>query len=187
MENAIILLTGSLFLALFIERLLELLKSLYDVIEIQTKRHTKWNELSGKIGQQLYARISSTKADSKYEDFHIKLVFQYLFSEHPDYKGSYLVSADKIRTIFVKYLSKLVGIVLGLIFAFTTDTNLFVLIDQSTPSTQSLPSIFTTTWLTGNFGELLTGIVMGLGAGPMHKFIVALERARKNRKNTGLV
>ena len=187
MENALILLTGSLFLALFIERLIEIIKAIYDVTELQTKKHNRWTELSKKIANQLYARLSEKSTESKYENFHLKLVSQYLFSEHPNYKGSMIVSTDKIRTIFIKYLSKLLGIMLGVIFAAISGINVFVLIAESTPNVQQAPALFTSDWLSGGLGIFMTGVFMGLGAGPMHKFIVALERARKKRVNTGLV
>ena len=187
MEKAIVLLASSLFLALFIERLIEMLKALYDVVETKRGRHARWNDLAQKVANQLYSRMTENKGDNKFEDFHLKLVSQYLFSNHPHYQGSLVVSSDRIRTIFMKYLAKVVGVVLGVIFACVTDINVFVLVEQSTPRTEELPQILSTSWLTGGFGVFFFFFFMGLGSGPMHKFIVALERARRKRKNTGLV
>ena len=187
MENAIILLSGTLLLALFIERLVELIKALYDVFEVQTGRYKHWNELSRRIANQLYSRINTKTTDSKYEDFHLKLVSQYLFSEDPNYKGSLLVSTDRVRTIFMKYLAKTVAILVGLVFVFVTDINVFELVRDATPASEELPPVLANEWLNGGIGLFITGIMMGLGAGPMHKFIVALERARSKRKSTGLV
>ncbi|MDX1692512.1 MAG: hypothetical protein R3208_02030 [Ketobacteraceae bacterium] len=187
MEKALILLTGSLLLALFIERLIEVIKSIYDAYEVQSGRYKKWNHLSARIADQLHTRITTKTSDSRYEDFHLKLVSQYLFTEDPDYKGSLLVSTDRVRTIFMKYLSKLVAVVLGILFAWMSGINVFVLVEKSSPANQTLPEVLANGWLEGGLGLFITGIIMGLGAGPMHKFIVALERARKKRKNTGLV
>lgn len=187
MENAVILLSGTLLLALFIERLIEIIKALYDVFEVQTGRYQHWNELARRIANQLYSRINNKTTDSKYEDFHLKLVSQYLFSEDPNYKGSLLVSTDRVRTIFMKYLTKLVAVFVGVVFAFVTDVNVFVLVREATPASEQLPTVLANGWLSGGVGLFITGIMMGLGAGPMHKFIVALERARKKRKSTGLV
>jgi hypothetical protein len=87
----------------------------------------------------------------------------------------------------MKYITKLVAVVVGVLFAWITDINVFVLVRDATPANEQLAPVLTADWLTGALGMLITGIVMGLGAGPMHKFIVALERARKKRKSTGLV
>lgn len=187
MENAIILLAGTLLLALFIERLVETLKAIYDVYEVKNGRDKGWESLANRIADQLETRIANQTKASKDDEFHLKLVFQYLFSSDPNYRGSLLVSSDKIRTIFMKYLAKLVAIILGIGFALTTNVNVFVLVSQSTPENESFPEMFTASWASGSFGMVLTGIMMGLGAGPMHKFIVALERARQKRKPTGLV
>lgn len=186
MQNAIILLAGSLFIALFIERLLELLKALHDVREAKESRYQHWNKLSQQIANQLYHRLNQSN-NSKYENFHIKLVSQYLFSEHPDYQGTHLISANKVRTIFVKYLAKVLGITLGIGFCLLTELNIFVLVKAATPPTETVPELFNSQFLTNNLGVVLSGVMMGLGAAPMHKFIVALERARQKRKNTGLV
>ena len=187
MENAIILLAGTLLLALFIERLVEIIKAIFDAYEVKSGRYTRWNEFSRRIADQLHTRITTQTTDSKYEDFHLKLLSQYLFSKDANYQGSLLVSTDRVRTMFMKYLSKLVAVMMGLLLAFTTQVNVFVLVAQATPSSQTLPQVLNNDWLNGGIGLFITGIVMGLGAGPMHKFIVALERARKKRKTTGMV
>lgn len=187
MENAIILLAGTLLLALFIERLVEVVKALYDAYEVKSGRHTRWNALSRRIANQLHTRITTQTTDSKHEDFHLKLLSQYLFSKDANYQGSLLVSTDRVRTMFMKYLSKLVAVILGLLLAFITEVNVFVLVAEATPRSESLPKVLHNDWLNSGIGLFITGIVMGLGAGPMHKFIVALERARKKRKSTGIV
>lgn len=187
MEKALIVLTGTLVLALFVERLLETLKALYDVWEVKSGRYKHWENLANRIADQLHSRISRQEENNKFENFHLKLVSQYLFSTSPDYQGSLLVSADKVRTIFMKYIAKLASILLGLVLVAFTDINVFVLVQESAPKSETLPSLFQSPWLTGGLGVFITGVAIGLGAGPMHKFIVALERARKKRKPTGLV
>ena len=264
MEQAIILLAGSLLLAMVIERLLEILKAIFYVYESRlqktkstdaadeealrvsventgndfqpTRRRDKvlqaltkpmfvpdpnkvkekkekeeqdkkekkdkagdpakqeiyWDKLARRLAQFLFSREqgkvgSNMTMSGRGNAFHLDLLAQYVFSDDPQFQGTRVLSADRVRMMFVTYVAKIIGIVLGIALACYGDLNIFVMIHDATPPSQEVPDLFTAPALQGVAGHVVTGIAMGLGSGPMHKFIEALERARSKRKSTGIV
>lgn len=185
-DAALVMLTAAIFFALIIERLLEIAKCIYDYVEARNDWSEFWNRRAVSIRERLQNRLEKTK-DNKLQ----KTVFKYLASryvntDHPGYEGAQVISAKKVRTFMVKGVSKFLSVALGLAVAFGVGINVFDLIGVWTKTNSELPipmGLFKAelpNWL-----ELtISGIVMGLGSGPMHKFIAALERAKRKRKST---
>ena len=108
-------------------------------------------------------------------------------TDHPGYEGAKVISASKLRSFTVKGVSKSLSVLIGIVIAFSVEINVFNLIAQWTKTGEALPLGLFEVNLPSWLELLITGVVMGLGTGPMHKFISALERAKRNRKSTDAV
>jgi hypothetical protein len=182
---ALILLSASIFFALIIERLLEIIKSVYDFIEAKYDWTDFWNQRALSIRERLQNRLESAR-DPKEKSFVGDLASRYLNKAFPGYEGVPVISANKLRSLTVKTVVKSVGIITGIVIALFVGINVFELVavvTQSDPDVAIPLGVFDVK-LPGWLGCVITGIIMGLGSGPMHKFIVALERARKKRQST---
>ena len=185
-DAALVMLTAAIFFALIIERLLEIAKCIYDYVEACNDWSDFWNRRAITIRERLQNRLEKTK-NSKLQNTVFKyLSSRYMNTDHPGYEGAQVISAMKVRTFMVKGVTKFLSVALGIAVAFGVGINVFDLIGNWTNTSSELPvpaglfKVELPTWL-----ELtISGIVMGLGSGPMHKFIVALERAKRKRKST---
>lgn len=181
---ALILLTAAIFFALVIERIMEIAMCIYDYVESKRDWGTFWNRQAVNIRERLQNRLEKAKASKAGKEIFEYLAARYVNNDHPGYAGAPVISADTVRAFAVKGISKIVAAILGIGIAFYLDINVFTLIakwtDTSSAVSLGLFQVHIPDWL----GYLLTGIMMGLGSGPMHKFIVALERSRQNRKST---
>jgi hypothetical protein len=87
-----------------------------------------------------------------------------------------VLSADVVRAAAVRTASKVIGVVLGIAFAFWQDVDLVALYHglarDGTAKVCGLEHVLHVT---------LSGVALGLGAGPVHKLITAIERANKKR------
>ena len=169
--SALILLTGAIFISLVIERLLEILKSLFDVLEAKHNWHIFWNEQALKLRQKLENFIASDVV----QDLSAKLGMARVQIRDTAYANSVSISVSQLRSFAIKYAAKLLGIVLGITVAWIAEIDMFLLIDRMLHPNDT--PIVNHPWLT----QMLTGIAMGLGSGPMHKIISRMEKAKNSR------
>lgn len=181
---ALILLTSAIFFALVIERIMEIAMCIYDYIESKCDWGTFWNRQAVNIRERLQNRLEKAKADKAHKDIFEYLASRYVNNDHPGYAGAPVISADTVRAFAVKGISKIIASILGIGIAYCLEINVFTLIAKWTASTSAVSLGLFEVSLPNSLGYILTGIMMGFGSGPMHKFIVALERSRQNRKST---
>jgi hypothetical protein len=187
MENAnaaLIMLTAAIFFALIIERLLEIAKSIYDYIEAKKDFGGFWNRRAISIRERLQNRLEKAKENKLQKTVFKYLASRYVNANYPGYEGAAVISANKLRNFTIKSVSKTTGAVLGIAVAFSLGINVFALITQWTNSPDAISLGLFQVDLPNWLEYTITGVIMGLGSGPMHKFISALERARRNRKST---
>jgi hypothetical protein len=178
-DGALLLLTGSIFLSLVIERLLEIVKGIYDVFEAKLDGAAFWNRRAAKLQSQLHYTLRAFGSDTPPtggERLRLRAALWRLRPDDPSYWAAPAISAAKLRTIWVKNLAKVLGLVFGISVALAANLNVFALIDAILGGEQQ-----TTALLAGKVGVVLTGAAMGLGSGPLHKIIAALERAKNRR------
>ena len=168
-EQSIILISGVLFISLIIERLLEILKSVFDYMEVKYGWHQFWNNKAIRLQTQLDELLNSENVKT----LPARFGFERLQIKELAYNNSATISVDKVRTYAIKYATKVCGVVLGIIIALTAEIDLFNLIDGMLNNLDSKPHLFT---------QICTGVAMGLGSGPVHKVITAMEKARNKRK-----
>ena len=66
-------------------------------------------------------------------------------------------------------------------FALIEELNKAALADAELTTVQKY---FSAQYIPGWLGQVVSGIAIGIGSGPVHKLISALERSRQQRKDT---
>jgi hypothetical protein len=185
-NSAIILLASALLISLVVERLLEVINGLYRLIEIKSNGYRYWNSKAERIQRRLQQfRLSGEEENSvsmRTQAIRSQIIGSFLSrfrAEEGPYSEVESISAEKIRKFSVKFAAKIIGVIIGVAIALLADIDIFKLIDQMLNPEAKLEY--------GELAEFLhkvaTGIAMGLGSGPLHKIILALEKAKKKRKN----
>jgi hypothetical protein len=159
----------TLALSLVVERILEMLKAAYDMMDSRRDLHRFWTKRAEDVRRGLQSRLRI------FEYTNPKAVARLLgrFNEMllgPDhgYTGTVpVIAGDLVRAVSVRVMMKVIGLALGLTFAavYGLDMRALVLGEPVTPS-----------WV------FLTGVAIGLGSSVVHKMIVALEKKRAARQ-----
>ncbi|HET9441541.1 MAG TPA: hypothetical protein VFO52_15300 [Longimicrobiales bacterium] len=158
----------ALGLSLVVERILEMLKSLYDMLDSRLDLHRFWTHRAEDTKRVLQNKLRI------FEYANPKAVARLLSKSNevmlgPDhgYTGTIpIISGDLVRAVGIRIVMKTLGIAIGLTFAivYGLDIRALVLREAATPA-----------WI------VLTGIAIGLGSSVVHKMICALEKQRETR------
>ncbi len=183
LTKPVLLLGLAMILALIIERLVELIKGILYHLEAHADASKRWTQRAERVRNRLEVRLDQCKAgDQQGFDLIMALASRYLSESDPAQGGLMAVSADKLRTMTLKGWLKSLSIVMGIAAAFVFEIDILVLVELAMQETDK-PASYEPQF----FGTLLAGVSMGLGAGPIHKMITALEEARElRRKARGL-
>lgn len=192
LKTPVIMLASAIMLAILVERLIEFLKNIVDYYSSKlfyarfdennndvNGEKDFWTKLAIKISQKLEIRLDNAKSNGQAEfNLVMGLATRYLSPNTGENDGLFAVSAAKIRGIYLKIVLKVLACVLGIILAWSMNIDIVELVkitvgDGEQDINSYDPSVF---------GFIVTGISIGLGAGPLHKIIVALEDARKKRE-----
>ena len=179
LNTPVLLLSFAIILALAIERLLEIIKSIYDYFDARIMKSRGWTRHAEQIRDKLERRLNQVDNEHQLKVI-MSLALRYLSVPDSRQAGAMTVSADKVRTLIIKVTFKTLAIILGIIFARLFDIDILELSKYSMQySKEALVLIkYNPTW----YGIILSGVAMGLGTGPLNKIIQALEKARKSRK-----
>lgn len=178
LTKPVLLLGLAMILALIIERLLEIGKSIYDYMDARSNSTDRWTKKAQQVRDHLEIRLDTAKADNRNDfDLVIAMASRYLSPSGPGQSGLRAVSADKVRALATKAWFKTIAIFLGIGCAWLCDIDVLKLVELSMLKTEEVRT-YDSSW----FGILMAGVAMGLGAAPMHKLIAALEKARELRR-----
>lgn len=180
----------ALLLAMLIERMLEIVRGTADYFEAKAGDAGKWTKKAEAIRDTIELRLDAAKAGNA-QDFNLvmRLLTWYIKRNDSAQGGAFVISADKIRMLTLKVSYKIIAVLLGLVFAALLQIDLLELVRGSQllaadpkllaadQATISGAINYQPRW----YGIALAGISMGFGAGPLHKIISALEKARKGR------
>jgi hypothetical protein len=171
-----------LALALLIERFLEVLKSVYDYIDLRMGLDAYWTKRAQALQEKIEANIKAL--EKGHHERIAALVRQFgdkIIGSNDN--GVITVSGDLMRATMVRFTAKLIAITTGIGLALCFHLDL-VSIWQAAVGDNSPISGYRLGTLPK---ELLTGVALGLGSAPMHKIITTIERQQKKRqaKNTG--
>ena len=181
LTTPVLLLGLAMILAIIIERVIEIVKSLYLYLDARKDFSPWWTRRAERVRDRLETRLDYAKAGDQHQfDVFMSIASRYLSPSEPDQGSLISVSSDKIRTIIIRIVTKGIAIILGICFAYLFRIDVLQLVELSmmnpVPQNQYFP---------GHLGMILAGISMGLGAAPMHKIIMALEASRRLRKRGG--
>lgn len=179
-----ILLSLILALSFLIERMLELLKSFYDFWDSKCDLYKFYTRRAYKTRDRI---VNKLKAFEFLKPKHIQPTlnrFQELFLHKKDgYSGTVpMLSGDLVRVVYVRIISKILGIGLGIIFAYSMHLDLLhIWQDAGGEFSKWVPKINSE-----NLRIALTGIIMGLGSGPVHKIVQSIDKKREQKELEGV-
>ena len=175
-----VLFTLVLALSLVIERVLEILKASFDLIDNHLNKASYWTRKTLKLKNRLehklriFEYIEPEKASIIMQRFRSMLL-----NGQSGYSGMIpVLSADLVRVVKLKIQLKLIAIALGIFLALSLKIDL-VEIWQTAAQEASLLKIRIDI---PTIRMIFSGIIMGLGSGPVHKVITSLERKREKMK-----
>ncbi|ASP39139.1 hypothetical protein CHH28_10805 [Bacterioplanes sanyensis] len=174
-HQALMLIATTLFFAFLIERLTEIVMALFEYGEVRFGWYRFWQRRAARIAQTL-----AQPRDAAWQQEIQRALERYLSREA---NGVTAVAVAQVRRVYLQVVTKVLSVVVGIILAWLFDLNLFAAIDQlNNAATEQASPYFSAQLLPHGLALVLTGLVLGLGAGPLHKVISALDRARKNNK-----
>lgn len=183
-KTALILLASALFFSLLIERVLEVLMAIVAYVEARIDATRFWNGHAQVIARQLQQRLDLARGHADLERTILDMVAG-LLSDNGHGGRSVVVSAARVRKLAITTATKLVGISMGVSLALGLHINAFTLLETLATGSSGSGDLFQAN-LPHSLGCILTGVAMGLGSAPVHKFIVRLESARKFRQTIKL-
>lgn len=166
-----------LALALLIERFLEVLKSVYDFIDLRMGMDSYWTRKALELQNKLEANIKALeKGNHERIAGLVREVADKLIGGGDN--GVITISGDLVRATTVRFAAKLVAIFLGVGLALCFKLDIISVWQSALPD--KLP---VSGFQLGTVSkEILTGIALGLGSGPMHKIITTIEKQQKKKQ-----
>jgi len=184
LNKPVLLLALAMFLAIGTERLLELIRALIEHIEARAGAGDRWEKKARTLRDRIEARLDNAGAGtSSALRMALSIVCRHLSPAPPESGGLIAVNVDQVRSMSIRVTCKILGIVFGIGLAFLFGIDLFALVNEELHGGKgciSIPGVACIR-LPPQLGTIVSGVAMGLGAGPVHKMIVALERARRTR------
>lgn len=162
-----------LALALVIERILELIKTGIDVVDGRRNWCRFWDGRALATRDYLERRLRIFEYVDKKEAAGLLRRFndRLMSTQSADTGAVPVICGDLIRTLWVRIGTKAVGIVIGIIFAYAFKLDFLSVLQHPTDLQPHFEG--RQAWA--------TGVILGLGAGPVHKIITKLEEKRDER------
>lgn len=185
LTRPILLMTLAMILAIAIERLLEIIRSVRDFVEARNPVfQDRWYARAEKLRGYIEKRLDNAKGGSHGAFNAVLTIVARQLSVNPDGQdgGPLAISVDKVRSASIRLRYKTLAVALGITFAFLFRIDLVELVristDQMTTDPKALQDICATVP-----GMIITGVAMGFGSGPVHSLITTMEKARRLRKS----
>jgi hypothetical protein len=179
-----------LILALLIERFFEIVKSIYDFFDSRLNWHHFWTERAKTLRDILEKKMNVFEYVDPKNAKAILVRFQELIlNEDGEDSGNIpLISGDLVRAATIRTILKILAIMIGIWLAFRLKIDLITIWQNAQEEirfTAGLPKI--ADYMEPKaYGIILTGIAIGLGSGPVHKIITAIERKREKHRKEGV-
>ena len=183
LTRPILLLALAMVLAIGIERLLELLRAARDYFEARSDSYgKKWEQKANSLRERVEARLDNAKGTNASSFQTVLIIVCRQLSPSPNNKEGLLsISVDKVRSMSIRVRYKILSIALGIGFAFVFQIDILELVKISTEHSNTELASSSEDINRTIHGMVISGIAMGFGAGPVHKLITAMEKARKSR------
>jgi len=161
-----------LVLALFVERLIEVLVAIFNYIEIKFRLYRFWNRQAGRhqLRFERWYGFQREGAEGK------KKLFDWVIWKtiiEPAYAGGkYIISANLIRLSYIRVGTRVLAFGLALLLAITQGLNLVDVIEQIIPMAKKV-SVVTQS---GFFRLILSAFAISIGSEPLHHLIGRIEK-----------
>jgi len=181
--NATVLFVLVLALSFVIERFLEVVKAVYDLLDSRLDWYKFWTEQAIKLKDRLEKRMRIFEYVDPQNVQSILQRFRGVFlNEQGDYSGTVpVLSGDLVRAFSIKVGSKFLGILAGIGLALCLKIDLIEVWKEASEG-----AIWAKMTTSTNFNFIISGIAMGLGSGPVHKIITKIESKQKQRGQKGV-
>lgn len=161
-----------LVLALLVERFMEVLMECWNYLEWKADLNELWNRraeaLRRKFELKARSQVLSQKLDISGLIYQLRHV---ILSHKKGYSGTIpIISADQIRQVVLSTSARIVASLLGIALCLAAGVNLVEILGIG--FLQSWPGFVQVT---------VSGVVIGLGAEPVHNIISSVEKRRKDR------
>ncbi|HDP99858.1 MAG TPA: hypothetical protein ENN22_11835 [bacterium] len=170
----------ALALCFLVERFMEIVKSLYDLLDSRFDWFKYWTKKTYRIRNTLENRLRIVEYAGKRNTAIVLNKFkEKLMNEAEPSEGEVpVLSGDLVRAVTIKAYSKIIGITAGILLAFWMKVDLFDVF-QSAMSDSSL-------WIVNiksqSWRIVISGAIIGLGTDPLHKFIRTIENRREKKE-----
>lgn len=178
-----VIFTLALALSLLIERFLEVLKSITDLLDSRYDWYKFWNRRTASLRDKLEHRLNVFEYVRPETAASVLNRAKSIFLKTPDKEitNAPVISGDLVRAFYIKVIFKVVAIALGIGLAFWFNVDLVAIwTDAKDPNKP--PSFIDIDIRSETLRIIFTGVALGLGSGPVHKIIVAIEDRRKQRE-----
>ncbi|MDW7681919.1 MAG: hypothetical protein SCK70_15260, partial [bacterium] len=163
----------ALALCFLVERFMEIVKSLYDLLDSRFDWSKYWTRKTYQVRNILENRLRIVEYAGKRNTAIVLNKFkEKLMNEAEPSEGEVpVLSGDLVRAVTIKAYSKIIGITAGILLAFWMKVDLFDVF-QSAMSDSSLWVVNITSQ---GWRIAISGAIIGLGTDPLHKFIRTIE------------
>jgi len=179
-----VLLTLAMALSFLIERLLEILKAIYDLLDSRLDWYRFWTIQTYKTRNKLANKLKIVEYVSEKDLMSLLNKFkEKLLNSTDEYTGTVpVLSGDLIRTAFIKSISVILGMMLGVLIALWMKIDLLKIWQEAT----SDAALWIIQIKSPQLRMALSGIILGLGSNPLHKFVTTMEKKSKEKRESQL-
>lgn len=172
-----------LALALLTERFVEMVKVFFDYLDYRLGWDSFWSKRAARLHLKLKDKLGfMQRVKPELQDKTLERYMDRTLNQSGAYQGkTILIAGDLLRVIFIRVAAKCIGICFGIWLAYRLQIDLFAYINNSTdtaPLNADAANRF-------DMKIFASGFAIGLGAGPVHKIITSIERARKKKTAKG--
>lgn len=161
-----------LILALFVERIMEVVVAVYNYLEFKLHWYNIWDRKAKKY-QARYDRLYGFQAEGKDKK---KKIFDWLLWKaitEPAYVGGKpIISSNLLRLNYIRIGTRTLAFIFSLILVSSQGVDLIEIIEELLPVTQKLKIVIQNYTLR----ITLTAIAISLGSEPLHHLITRLEK-----------
>ncbi len=170
-----------ILLALLVERTMEVIMACWNVCELKLKAYRYWNRRTRKLMEKFSGEVVTRLRNKGASGFYVrKRIRHYTAVEQVVLPGHTVTfSSHAVRHVFVRTFAMIVTSVLGIVICSVAGINLFALVKTSL-APDTIPVIEA---VGPRLQGVISGLIVGLGAEPVHKVVKALEDSRKWLEN----
>ena len=177
LEKITVLFTIIMASALLVERMLEVIKTIINLLDSRYDWYNYWTEKAKSLRDKIERKLNVFEYVQTQQMAKYLRKFQGLFLQNIDDKITHVpvIYGDFVREFYIKIYAKILAVALGIILAFWFKMDLLTIWAKYTDNGINFPE--------GALRFILTGVIIGLGSGPVHKIITTIEKKREKQNS----